>query len=175
MFYYTYLVYLTNPNSSLYGCLYFGQHGTENLLDGYIGSGKILKDYLKKYPNDYYRKILNFYNSREELNLAERVLIAPHLGKFYCINLVGGGKAGTPTEQIRKAISIANTGKSRNKGPKNPMWGKSPSEETRMQRSKSLKGKNKGEPPWTKGKPSVTKGKHRVYDNEAHTKWHFEY
>lgn len=90
-FKYTYLVYLNEPKSSLCGCIYYGQHTTDNLNDGYIGSGKILRDYLKKYPNGYYRKILNFYNTQEELNKAEYALIHPHLGQPYCLNLTEGG------------------------------------------------------------------------------------
>lgn len=98
-FRYTYLVYLNEPKSSLCGCIYYGQHTTDNLNDGYIGSGKILCDYLKKYPNGYYRKILNFYNTQEELNKAEYALIHPHLGKPYCLNLTeGGGMRAFPGE-----------------------------------------------------------------------------
>ena len=82
-FYYTYLVYLNEPESNLYGRIYYGKHETPNILDGYVGSGTILRAYLKKYPKGYYRKILKFYNSRNELNKAEYDLIHPHLGKDY--------------------------------------------------------------------------------------------
>lgn len=88
---YTYIIYCTEPKSSYYGCIYYGQHTTNNLLDGYITSGKLITRYIKKYPNGYYRKILQLYNTEEELNKAEEQLIAPHLGQPYCLNLVGGG------------------------------------------------------------------------------------
>ena len=92
MFYYTYLIYVNDPKSSLYGCIYYGQHRTNNLLDGYICSGKILsKKWLKNHPDGYYRKILQLYNSSEELNRAEYELIHPHLGQSYCLNLIDGG------------------------------------------------------------------------------------
>ena len=69
MFYYTYLIYVNDPKSSLYGCIYYGQHRTNNLLDGYICSGRILsKKWLKRHPDGYYRKILQLYNSDEDLN-----------------------------------------------------------------------------------------------------------
>lgn len=88
-FYYTYLVICTE--GSFRGKVYFGQHQTNNLNDGYIGSGNLLKDYLKKYPDGYYREIIKFYSSEEELNKAEYELIKPHLNKEYCINIKDGG------------------------------------------------------------------------------------
>jgi len=126
-FNYTYQVYLTNPNSSLYGCLYFGKRSTDDLCDGYIGSGKLLKKYLKKYPNDYYRKILNFYNSQEELNKAEYELIHPHLNKSYCINLREGGEGGAMCYSICKEHS-------------KKLVGRVQSEEEKAKRAKSLQG-----------------------------------
>lgn len=107
-YYYTYLVYLTNKESSLYNHIYYGKHETRNILDGYKGSGKILGAYLRKYPNDYYFKIIKLYNSREELNKAEYELIKPHLGKDYCINLKRGGEGGCSyiiSQETRDKIS----------------------------------------------------------------------
>lgn len=106
MFYYTYLIYINDPKSSLYGCIYYGQHRTNNLLDGYICSGKLLsKKWLKRHPDGYYRKILQLYNSDEELNRAEYELIHPHLGQPYCLNLVDGGQFGRLHPDIYKEIS----------------------------------------------------------------------
>lgn len=175
-YYYTYLIICTQ--GSFIGKLYFGQRKSKLPPEEdikYKGSGCKIKDYLKKYPKGYIKVILGYYNSREELNKAEYNLIHPFLGKEYCLNLTEGGKAGTPIEQVRKAISIANKGKSRNKGEKNPRYGIQETVETRLKKSINMKGKNKGKTPWTKGKPGVTKGQHRVYDNKEHTKWHFEY
>ena len=91
-YYYTYVVTLTE--GSLKDKVYFGKHITDNLNDGYIGSGKILRDYLNKYPDGYYREILQYYNTKEELAKAEYELIQPHLGEDYCINLKRGGEGG---------------------------------------------------------------------------------
>ena len=105
MFYYTYLIYVNDPKSSLYGCIYYGQHRTNNLLDGYICSGRILsKKWLKRHPDGYYRKILQLYNSDEELNRAEYELIHQHLGQSYCLNLVDGGQFGRLHPDIYKAM-----------------------------------------------------------------------
>lgn len=95
--YYTYVVKCTE--GSFAGKVYFGCHITNNLEDSYIGSGKKLQAYLKKYPNGYTREILNYYSSAEELNKAEYDLIHPHLGKDYCLNLTeGGGLRAFPGE-----------------------------------------------------------------------------
>lgn len=96
-YYYTYIVTCTEGNFA--GKVYYGCHITSNLNDGYIGSGKKLVKYLKKYPTGYKREILSFYNSEEELNKAEYDLIHPHLGKDYCLNLTeGGGLRAFPGE-----------------------------------------------------------------------------
>ena len=105
MFYYTYLIYVNDPKSSFYGCIYYGQHRTDNLLDGYVCSGRLLSQkWLKKHPNGYYRKILHLYNSDEELNRAEYELIRPHLGKSYCLNLCDGGRFGRLHPDVYKAM-----------------------------------------------------------------------
>ena len=164
-YYYTYLVYLTNKESSLYNHIYYGKHETINILDGYKGSGKILCDYLSKYPNDYYFKIIKLYNSREELNKAEYELIKPHLGKDYCINLKRGGEGGCSyiisqetrdkisqrsrerwkdpeyRKNISKKVRLANLGKKISEEAKlkisAALSGKPKSEETKMKMSKS--------------------------------------
>lgn len=59
-YYYTYLIYCNEPSSNFYGCIYYGQHTTNNFLDGYITLGKLISRYIKKYPNGYYRKIYNY-------------------------------------------------------------------------------------------------------------------
>jgi hypothetical protein len=112
MYYYTYLIIPTNKDSEFYGHVYFGQHQTEFLDDNYTGSGKLICRYINKHPNDYYKEIIKFYNSQEELNKAEYELIHPHLGKDYCMNLVEGGSFGRLHPdlytEIGKKISIKN-------------------------------------------------------------------
>lgn len=141
--YYTYLVILTEGR--LKGKVYFGKHVTSNINDKYIGSGAILTRYLKKYPNDYYREIIKFYSSEEELNKAEEELIAIHLGKDYCINLMKGGygyKINNKyalgyhhSEEEKEKIRIAR----KNQTP--PTLGYHHSEETKQKISIAQKGK----------------------------------
>lgn len=70
-------------------------------------------------------------------------------------------------EETRKRQSEAKI------GPKNPMYGRPQSEETRKKRNESNKGK-KRYPGFNKGKNNPNYDKHRVYDNPEHTKWHME-
>ena len=85
MKYYTYKVLYNNDD------YYLGQHKTSNLDDGYTGSGKKLKE-----RNDpFVLTILEYYNSQDELNVAERDLI----GDLWwtdekCLNMKEGGNGG---------------------------------------------------------------------------------
>ena len=72
---------------------YIGRHSTNNLNDGYLGSGTILKKAIKKYGKDNFKLIiLDYYNSFEELVSEEEYIIT----KDYCkrsdnYNIVVGG------------------------------------------------------------------------------------
>ena len=104
-YYYTYRI--TCTSGSLKGHYYLGKHITSNLDDGYKGSGKIINDYYKKYPNDYIKEILCFYENKESLANAERKLIEPHLDDELCLNLTRGGNGGgtfgrVASEETRK-------------------------------------------------------------------------
>lgn len=56
--------------------IYYGQHTTSDLDDGYIGSGVAIKSAIKKYGKENFeKKILKFYNNPEELNIVEARLV----------------------------------------------------------------------------------------------------
>ena len=56
--------------------IYYGQHTTSDLNDGYMGSGLAIKRAIKKYGiENFEKKILKFYNSIEELNIVEARLV----------------------------------------------------------------------------------------------------
>lgn len=132
-FYYTYKITLLK--GSLTGHYYFGKHITKKLNDGYAGSGRIIRDYFKKYPKiegvTYVKEILHFYNDEDELNEAEEILIGDLFEKDnLCLNLCRGGKAPKGfkhSEETRKQIS-------------NSKLGHNVSDETRNKISCSLKG-----------------------------------
>ena len=126
---------------------YYGQHTTDDINDGYKGSGKKLKSYYKKHPNDYIKEIISFHNSQEELDKAEYELIHPYLNDPYCLNIAEGGKS--------------------NRHPQ--------SEETRKKISKGLKGKKykKTHQSWLKGKHGVFSKErlNQISEQHKNTKW----
>lgn len=84
-YYYTYKVLFSN------GDYYLGQHITNNIEDGYTGSGKKLNERTDPFTFD----ILEYYNSEKELNTAEAELIGD---LWYtdpkCLNMKEGGTGG---------------------------------------------------------------------------------
>ena len=78
------------------GKIYVGKHQTEDLDDGYMGSGKHLKHALNKYGRDKFRKeILHEFDSEEEMNAKEKELVTEEFCKRRdTYNLCEGGKGG---------------------------------------------------------------------------------
>lgn len=163
MIYYTYKITLTK--GKLANHFYYGQHTTNNINDGYKGSGRIICDYYKKYKNDYIKEIINFYNNQDELNKAEYELIHPLLDNPMCLNLIEGG--GKPignkfhfgfkhTEETKQILIEKSKGNKSHLGCKHTEEqrehirigrNKGYTEESKKKQSESMKGKipyNKG-------------------------------
>ena len=86
--------------------MYIGCHTTDNLDDGYMGSGKYLQRAIKKYGLDNFKKvILNYYDTVEEMFAAEKAIITPEFikedGNY---NLAVGGKGGHKGDDCYKSI-----------------------------------------------------------------------
>jgi group I intron endonuclease len=106
--------YIYEVTNLVNGKTYIGQHITDNLEDGYLGSGKALKAAIKKYGRDNFRKeVLVFANGPTSLNFLERCMVPlwwAELPTNY--NLVeGGGNGARMTAEARKKISIGRKGK----------------------------------------------------------------
>ncbi len=82
------------------GCFYIGVHSTENLYDGYLGSGLLLKRSINKYGKDsFIREILKTFETREEANKYEvEILTEDVLKSNECYNIAPGGQGGKLTE-----------------------------------------------------------------------------
>lgn len=128
--------------------IYIGIHGTNNLDDGYLGSGYILRKAIKKYGRkNFKREILINADSYESLAKIEREIVNEDFVKkrnTYNRELGGaGGKIWTIEERKKMSISqighkswnkgIPHTKETREKmklnhadfsGEKNPMYGK---------------------------------------------------
>lgn len=88
--------FIYKTTNLLSGRYYIGMHSTDNLEDGYLGSGRRLKYSINKYGKDNFkREILEFCENREELKQREfKIIDLNELSKKECINLVVGGQGG---------------------------------------------------------------------------------
>lgn len=154
-----YLIYkITN---TLNGKIYIGKHKTDNLDDGYMGSGTAIQKAIKKYGIENFTKEILFDVYGEDLmNFLEEVIVDDaFVARRDTYNMITGGIGGCV------------------KGHPGAWAGKNHSKETRMKISESLKGKNKGKHPSeearqkmseakkgkappNKGKPSPLRGTH---------------
>ena len=75
---------------------YVGMHSTDDLEDGYVGSGKRLGYSIRKHGLDNHKvEILEFLTSREELKKREAEIVSEELlTNPLCMNLKFGGEGG---------------------------------------------------------------------------------
>ena len=127
--------YVYKTTNKVNGKFYIGVHSTDNLDDGYLGSGTLLFRAIKKYGRQEFSvEILHFFNTKEEAYEKEKFLVSDYLGDTLCYNIASGGNGGHTTAnydedrkmRLRLTRSIANRGI--NKGIKNVMYGKTPKE-----------------------------------------------
>lgn len=89
-----YLVYKTT--NLVNGKIYIGKHETDNLDDGYLGSGILIRRAIEKYGKENFkREILFECSTREEMNAKEAELVNEEFLKRDDIyNLKQGGEGG---------------------------------------------------------------------------------
>ena len=82
--------------NKLNGKTYIGKHQTENINDGYFGSGVALKEAVKKYGKENFKKeILFVFKTEDEMNAKERELITEEfVNRRDTYNLGVGGEGG---------------------------------------------------------------------------------
>jgi hypothetical protein len=98
---YHYIYKITRLDES--GKYYIGMHSTDNLDDGYFGSGKHLWRSINKHGKDKHQKeILEFLPSREALKLREKEIVnAELLEDKKCMNIAIGGGGGSTSKQMQ--------------------------------------------------------------------------
>lgn len=156
------------------GKIYLGKHQTRNIEDNYYGSGKLIKDAIKKYGKENFEKeILFVFDNEKDMNRKEKDLITEEfVSKNDTYNLGVGGEGGphfkgkTHSEETKliisqhskdqqwdadrkEKISINNTKTNKSRGEKNSaaLYGKPKTDAHKENISKSLKQyheKNKG-------------------------------
>lgn len=104
-------IYKTTNNLS--GRYYYGMHSTDNLNDGYLGSGTQLKRSINKYGKQHFTiEIIEFCKDRVELKSKEsQIVTLKEIAKKECMNMRvgGGGMDYKPpiSEETRKKMSEA--------------------------------------------------------------------
>lgn len=96
---------------------YIGMHSTENLEDGYIGSGKRLWNSIRKYGKENHTcEIVEFLPERKELVTREKQIVNEELlNDELCMNLRLGGEGGF--DYLNKSLTPEQRTKSGLAGP----------------------------------------------------------
>ena len=78
---------------------YYGIHSTDNINDGYMGSGTRLNRAYKKYGiENFHKEILKYFDTREDAAEYESEMVTESLIKdINCYNIVLGGETKTTT------------------------------------------------------------------------------
>ncbi len=82
--------------------IYIGVHQTEDLEDGYLGSGKAIVNAVKKYgPENFERVILEFFDNTNDMFAAEtRVVTREFIKDPNNYNIAEGGKGGYKGQEV---------------------------------------------------------------------------
>lgn len=88
--------YIYKTTCNVTNRFYFGMHSTDNLNDGYLGSGQRLWKSINKHGKENHSiEILEFLPNREALMKREAELITEYMLKDpNCMNLIYGGTGG---------------------------------------------------------------------------------
>lgn len=116
--------YIYKTTNLLNGKYYIGMHSTDNLNDGYNGSGKKLWYSIKKYGKENFKcEILEFLPDRSSLKEREKELVnIDLLNDLLCMNLMCGGEGGFISEEQQRYRSICGGKASAEKLKTDDVW-----------------------------------------------------
>ena len=102
MLYYFYKI--TNLINNRY---YYGVHRTNNINDGYMGSGVAIHRAYRKYGVDNFKKeILKYFDSEEEMYSYEEIFVNDNLLKDpQCYNMTIGGRSNKTLGHMSRSIA----------------------------------------------------------------------
>jgi hypothetical protein len=127
---------------------YIGQHRTNNIEDGYLGSGLRLKRAIKKYGEEHFvRELLFIFDGEKEMNLKEQELVDwETISDANCYNLVPGGYGGDNITNHPRYKEICEKMKlaSKHLTPKDWRIGKTTKQINEINNKKSLPGNKNG-------------------------------
>jgi hypothetical protein len=178
-FYYTYKIICLK--GSFAGHYYLGQHKTNDLNDGYTGSGTKIQHYFKKYNKieneTYIKQILNFYDNVDELNEAEEILIGDKWKTDpLCLNLCAGGRGYNMNYKHNRKSHICSEACKQKIGAKNKgnkaRLGMKASEETKQKMREAIKNRPKINDETRNKRRNNKQGRHWIIDPETNKrKW----
>ena len=101
--------YIYKTTNLINGKYYIGMHSTDNLQDGYIGSGKRLWYSINKYGKENFKcEILEILPNRKILKEREKKLVnEERLKDEMCMNLQIGGGGGLTTDEHKRKFHAA--------------------------------------------------------------------
>jgi len=88
--------FIYKTTNLLSGKYYIGMHSTDDLNDGYMGSGNRLRLAVRKHGKENFkREVLEYCETREELGKREKEVVnLDEISKIECMNLTVGGEGG---------------------------------------------------------------------------------
>lgn len=140
IFYLYYIIYKTT--NLINGKFYIGKHKTNNVDDGYYGSGKAIRFAVKKYGKEnFITEVLYIFDTEQKMNIAERILVV--IDREISYNICPGGNGGF--EYINRNGLGDRTGAILSQAAKDALdrTNVPHTEETKIKISNSLKGNKK--------------------------------
>ncbi len=119
------------------GKYYYGMHSTNDLNDGYYGSGKRLRYSINKYGKENHAiEKIEFFNNRKDLAQKEKEIInLNEISNENCLNLTVGGEGGAIRSGTKHSVETKEK-------IRNSLLGKPLSDERKTKISISGKGKH---------------------------------
>ena len=147
---YHYFYKITNQ---INGHFYYGVHNTNDLNDGYMGSGKRLHIAYKKYGiENFTKEILKYFDTcKEAFEYESEVVNEQLVDNYECYNMVNGGRDGWNCDNLvpvktfnsNKYFFISSEEYQNNKDKYKAVWtGKHHTEETRNKVRQTMTPKN---------------------------------
>lgn len=129
--------------NTMNGRVYIGKRTTDKIDDGYLGSGVLIGQAIRKYGRENFtREIIEFYDSSDDAFLAEVKHISDSRERGENLYNIATGGTGTKLGPNKAKARTGNLnfwyGKTRS-GAENPMHGRTHGEETRNRMSESAK------------------------------------
>lgn len=104
------IFYFYKITNKINGKYYYGVHSTQNLNDGYMGSGVILAKAYKKYGIDnFQKKILRYFNNKEQMyQFQNKIVTMEQVNNDMCYNVVIGGNNSYVKKHLSQLARMKN-------------------------------------------------------------------